>query len=53
MYCTCIYRPPTDNGASLSEGVTVFEKLRDTIYSEVASLIASNEDRPHFLVSTE
>lgn len=30
---------------------TVFEGMRDTIYTEVAALIANNEDRPHFLVS--
>ena len=29
---------------------SVFDALRDTIYSEVATLIASNENRPHFLV---
>lgn len=31
---------------------SVFDTLRDTIYSEVATLIANNENRPHFLVST-
>ena len=30
---------------------SVFDALRDTIYSEVATLIANNEARPHFLVS--
>lgn len=29
----------------------MFDTLRDTIYSEVATLIANNENRPHFLVS--
>ena len=38
-------------GEGLSTGVSVFDTLRDTIYSEVATLIASNENRPHFLVS--
>lgn len=33
------------------EDFSVFEALRDTIYSEVATLIANNENRPHFLVS--
>ena len=36
-------RPPDD--------FSVFDALRDTIYSEVATLIANNENRPHFLVS--
>ena len=45
-------------GESVSEGhdrppedFSVFDALRDTIYSEVATLIANNENRPHFLVS--
>ncbi|XP_028932770.1 pericentriolar material 1 protein isoform X2 [Ornithorhynchus anatinus] len=29
---------------------SMFEALRDTIYSEVASLISQNESRPHFLI---
>lgn len=29
---------------------SVFDALRETIYSEVATLIANNESRPHFLV---
>ena len=29
---------------------SVFDTLRDTIYSEVAAVIAGNEGRPHFLV---
>lgn len=37
--------PPTD--------FSVFDALRDTIYSEVATLIANNEARPHFLVSPQ
>ena len=32
------------------EEFSVFDALRDTIYSEVATLIANNENRPHFLV---
>ncbi|XP_064404247.1 pericentriolar material 1 protein-like isoform X4 [Halichondria panicea] len=31
-------------------GFSVFDALRDTIYSEVATLIANNENRPHYLV---
>ncbi|XP_045391467.1 pericentriolar material 1 protein isoform X13 [Lemur catta] len=29
---------------------SMFEALRDTIYSEVATLISQNESRPHFLI---
>lgn len=29
---------------------SMFEALRDTIYSEVATLISQNECRPHFLI---
>ena len=32
------------------EEFSVFDALRDTIYSEVATLIANNENRPHYLV---
>ncbi|GFR74007.1 pericentriolar material 1 protein [Elysia marginata] len=32
------------------ESNTLFETLRDTIYTEVASLISQNESRPHFLL---
>jgi len=32
------------------ENATLFEALRDTIYSEVATLIAMNESRPHYLI---
>ncbi|XP_051475574.1 pericentriolar material 1 protein isoform X5 [Apus apus] len=40
----CIEVPET--GSDLS----MFETLRDTIYSEVATLISQNESRPHFLI---
>uniref|UniRef100_A0A8C0QMK7 Pericentriolar material 1 n=1 Tax=Chelonoidis abingdonii TaxID=106734 RepID=A0A8C0QMK7_CHEAB len=36
----------TETGSDLS----MFEALRDTIYSEVATLISQNESRPHFLI---
>lgn len=36
--------------SDLPSGFSVFDALRDTIYSEVATLIANNESRPHFLV---
>ncbi|XP_042323563.1 pericentriolar material 1 protein-like isoform X2 [Sceloporus undulatus] len=37
---------PPETGSDLS----MFEALRDTIYSEVATLISQNESRPHFLI---
>nr|XP_014332701.1 PREDICTED: pericentriolar material 1 protein isoform X3 [Bos mutus] len=33
-----------------SSDFSMFEALRDTIYSEVATLISQNESRPHFLI---
>lgn len=36
----------TETGSDFS----TFEALRDTIYSEVATLISQNESRPHFLI---
>jgi hypothetical protein len=39
------------DGEEVPAGFSVFDALRDTIYSEVATLIANNENRPHFLVS--
>lgn len=41
----------SEEGEGLPAGFSVFDALRDTIYSEVATLIANNENRPHFLVS--
>ena len=29
---------------------SLFEALRETIYSEVATLISQNENRPHYLI---
>nr|XP_058145927.1 pericentriolar material 1 protein isoform X3 [Dasypus novemcinctus] len=40
----CIEAPETGSDFSM------FEALRDTIYSEVATLISQNESRPHFLI---
>ncbi|KAM9622269.1 pericentriolar material 1 protein isoform 11-T15 [Trichechus inunguis] len=40
----CNEAPETGSDFSL------FEALRDTIYSEVATLISQNESRPHFLI---
>ncbi|GCB62873.1 hypothetical protein scyTo_0004322 [Scyliorhinus torazame] len=36
----------TETGSDFS----LFEALRDNIYSEVATLISQNESRPHFLI---
>lgn len=33
-----------------SSDFSLFEALRETIYSEVATLISQNESRPHFLI---
>ena len=41
----------TEGGDRTPQEFSVFDALRDTIYSEVATLIANNENRPHFLVS--
>ena len=55
----CISREDGGEGAAGEdvgkppEDFSVFDALRDTIYSEVATLIANNENRPHFLVRTE
>lgn len=40
----CTEAPDTSSDFSL------FEALRETIYSEVATLISQNESRPHFLI---
>ncbi|XP_036372444.1 pericentriolar material 1 protein-like [Megalops cyprinoides] len=40
----CTEAPDTSSDFSL------FEALRETIYSEVAALISQNESRPHFLI---
>ncbi|XP_077428029.1 pericentriolar material 1 protein isoform X2 [Vanacampus margaritifer] len=36
--------------ADASSDFSLFEALRETIYSEVATLISQNESRPHFLI---
>lgn len=33
-----------------SSDFSLFEALKETIYSEVATLISQNESRPHFLI---
>jgi hypothetical protein len=44
-YCPNLFYLP-ETGSDFS----MFEALRDTIYSEVATLISQNESRPHFLI---
>lgn len=43
---TLAYLEPVDASSDFS----LFEALRETIYSEVATLISQNESRPHFLI---
>uniref|UniRef100_A0A8C1I7H2 Pericentriolar material 1 n=1 Tax=Cyprinus carpio TaxID=7962 RepID=A0A8C1I7H2_CYPCA len=40
---------PNDLSSGISD-FSLFEALRETIYSEVATLISQNESRPHFLI---
>ena len=40
----------TNNLNDTNENAALFEALRDSIYSEVATLIAMNESRPHYLI---
>jgi len=39
-----------DLSAADSLNHSVFESLREIVYSEVASLISQNETRPHYLI---
>ncbi|CAJ1052553.1 pericentriolar material 1 protein isoform X4 [Xyrichtys novacula] len=39
-----------DLSSDASSDFSLFEALRETIYSEVATLISQNESRPHFLI---
>ncbi|XP_062378772.1 pericentriolar material 1 protein isoform X3 [Sardina pilchardus] len=41
---------PNDVSSDASSDFSLFEALRETIYSEVATLISQNESRPHFLI---
>jgi pericentriolar material 1 protein len=36
--------------SDVPSNLSLFEALRETIYSEVATLISQNENRPHFLI---
>ncbi|XP_053556233.1 pericentriolar material 1 protein [Bombina bombina] len=42
--------PTVDISSEAGSEFAMFEALRDTIYSEVATLISQNEARPHFLI---
>jgi hypothetical protein len=41
----------TTNALPTATTITSFDDLRETIYSEVASLISQNETRPHYLLN--
>ncbi|KAJ3615027.1 hypothetical protein NHX12_018595 [Muraenolepis orangiensis] len=41
---------PNDLSSEESSDFSLFDALRETIYSEVATLISQNESRPHFLI---
>ena len=41
----------TPHSPNSTQSYSLFDALRESIYSEVATLIANNESRPHFLVS--
>nr|XP_048297651.1 pericentriolar material 1 protein isoform X6 [Myodes glareolus] len=43
-------RNACDEAPETGSDFSMFEALRDTIYSEVATLISQNESRPHFLI---
>ena len=45
MFNSSLFRE-SDAGSEFS----LFEALRESIYSEVATLISQNESRPHFLI---
>ncbi|XP_033704600.1 pericentriolar material 1 protein isoform X15 [Tursiops truncatus] len=44
------YSRSTEISSETGSDFSMFEALRDTIYSEVATLISQNESRPHFLI---
>ncbi|XP_039406633.1 pericentriolar material 1 protein isoform X20 [Corvus cornix cornix] len=44
------YSRSTEMSSETGSDLSMFEALRDTIYSEVATLISQNESRPHFLI---
>ncbi|XP_072481724.1 pericentriolar material 1 protein isoform X13 [Notamacropus eugenii] len=44
------YSRSTEMSSETGSDFSMFEALKDTIYSEVATLISQNESRPHFLI---
>ncbi|NXA39986.1 PCM1 protein, partial [Eudromia elegans] len=44
------YSRSTEMSSETGSDLSMFEALRDTIYSEVATLISQNESQPHFLI---
>ncbi|XP_063258133.1 pericentriolar material 1 protein isoform X13 [Prinia subflava] len=44
------YSRSTEMSSETGSDLSMFEALRDTIYSEVATLISQNESHPHFLI---
>ncbi|NXK81395.1 PCM1 protein, partial [Amazona guildingii] len=44
------YSRSTEMSSETGSDLSMFEALRDRIYSEVATLISQNESRPHFLI---
>nr|XP_044997542.1 pericentriolar material 1 protein isoform X4 [Jaculus jaculus] len=44
------YNRSSEISSETGSDFSMFETLRDTIYSEVATLISQNESRPHFLI---
>nr|XP_036851615.1 pericentriolar material 1 protein [Manis javanica] len=44
------YSRSTEISSETGSDFSMFESLRDTIYSEVATLISQNESHPHFLI---
>uniref|UniRef100_A0A8C9Q4T3 Pericentriolar material 1 n=1 Tax=Spermophilus dauricus TaxID=99837 RepID=A0A8C9Q4T3_SPEDA len=44
------YNRSTEISSETGSDFSMFEALRDPIYSEVATLISQNESRPHFLI---
>ncbi|KFQ18194.1 Pericentriolar material 1 protein, partial [Merops nubicus] len=44
------YSRSTEMSSETGSDLSMFEALRNTIYSEVATLISQNESRPHFLI---
>ncbi|XP_072481726.1 pericentriolar material 1 protein isoform X15 [Notamacropus eugenii] len=46
----CVQLKARSKSTETGSDFSMFEALKDTIYSEVATLISQNESRPHFLI---